>query len=81
MGAGASLKTAPIIVLAALVPTADSWRERGALVGAAVMVPLLTLMHLLVADFHQTVASLREHRALPGLGGLSLAAQPELAKQ
>jgi hypothetical protein len=80
IGLAASIKTAPILVLAALLPTAGTWKERAGLVVPAVLIPLIALAPFLIADGADTLAALRGHRALLGLGGISLLAQPELAR-
>jgi hypothetical protein len=73
------MKTSPVLVLFALLPSARSNRERIALVVAAAAVPLLTLAPWLIADPHGTVDALRSHRALPGTAGISMLVQPDLA--
>jgi hypothetical protein len=80
VGCGIALKTAPGLVLFALLPTARTGRERLALVAAAVAVPLVTLSPWLIADPHGTTEALRSHRAVPGVGGISLLVQPGLSK-
>jgi uncharacterized membrane protein len=80
IGLGTSIKTTPALMLFAVLPSTETWRERGALLGAAAAVPFLMLTPFLLADPGGTVDSLRSHRALPGLGGISLLAQPELVK-
>ena len=79
VGCGIALKTAPGLVLLALLPTARDGRERAALVAAAAAVPLLALAPWLAADPQGTVEALRSHRAVPGVGGLTLLVQPELS--
>ncbi len=66
IGIGASFKTVPGLLLFALLPSVRSVREGAALVVPALAVPLIALVPWLVADFEQTVKSLRTHRALPG---------------
>jgi Glycosyltransferase family 87 len=78
IGVGASLKTYPGFVVLALVPWASDRRELATLVGATIAVPLLALAPWLAAEPHATVRALR-YTGLPGLGGLSLLAQPDLA--
>ena len=80
VGCGIALKTAPGLVLLALLPTAKTNRERAALVAAAVAVPLVALAPWLIADPGGTTDALRTHRAVPGVGGLSLLVQPELPR-
>ncbi len=78
IGLGAALKTVPGFMLLALLPTARDGRERVVLIAAGVGLPLLTLAPFLVADHAGVIRALQYHGA-PGLGGLSLAVQPNLA--
>jgi hypothetical protein len=78
IGIGASLKTVPLLMLVALAPSARSRRELALLAGAALAIPLLLLAPFLVAD-PSGVETLRHYRGLPGLWGLSLVIQPDLA--
>lgn len=80
IGLGTAIKTVPIVLLAAFLPACRDRREAGALIGTAVAVPLATLAPWLIADGEATLQSLRQHRALPGIGGISLLIQPELGK-
>src|SRR3954470_16827662 len=80
VGAGIALKTAPGLVLFALLPTARDNRERAILAATAAAVPLITLAPWLIADPGGTTEALRSHRAVPGIGGLSLLLQPELSR-
>jgi hypothetical protein len=80
IGLAVVTKTSPLLVLFALLPSAREWRERAALCAAVAIVPLTAMAPFLVADGGATLDSLREHRALPGIGGLSLIAQPDLAR-
>lgn len=80
IGLGTAIKTVPIVLLAAFLPACRDRREAGALVAAAVAVPVLTLVPWLIADGEATLRSLRQHRALPGIGGISLVIQPDLGK-
>jgi hypothetical protein len=79
LGVAASIKTVPALVVLALLPTARSWREAGTLVACALAVPLALLAPFLIADFHGVREMLRYNGA-PGLGGLTLALQPDLAQ-
>jgi len=79
IGLGTSVKTVPLLVLFALLPSTRSWRERLALFAPAAAIPLLMLVPFLLATGDDTVNSLRQHKALPGVGGISLLVQPELA--
>jgi hypothetical protein len=80
VGCGIALKTAPGLVLLALLPLARSNRERAALAVAAAAVPLVLLAPWLLADPDGTTDALGSHRAVPGVGGLSLLVQPGLAQ-
>jgi hypothetical protein len=78
VGLGAAIKTVPLVLLLALLPTVRSRREAGVLIAAAVAVPLAMLAPFAVADPHG-VARLADYRGAPGVGGLSLVIQPGLA--
>jgi hypothetical protein len=78
VGVGAAIKTVPIFMLLALLPTARSWRERLLLVIPAVAIPVLMILPFLVAD-PNGVMTLSHYQSLPGFGGLSLLIQPDLA--
>jgi hypothetical protein len=78
VGVGAAIKTVPLFMLLALLPTARSWRERLLLVIPAVAIPLLMILPFLVAD-PNGVMTLSHYQSLPGFGGLSLLIQPDLA--
>lgn len=77
IGLAAAVKTAPILLLVALVPLVRSRRELFLLVGGATAIPLLALAPFAAADPHGVAHALRYH-GLPGLGGLSLVSQPDL---
>lgn len=79
IGVGVSVKTVPLVMLVALLPSAVSNRERLALVAPALLVPLVAMAPFLIEDFDGVRHSLEGHRALPGIGGISLVVQPELA--
>jgi len=79
VGLGAAVKTLPILLLLALMPSVRSRREGVELVAAAVAVPLLMTVPFVVADFDGTLDSLR-YRGIPGIGGISLLVQPSLAE-
>lgn len=78
IGIGASIKTVPFFLVFALLPTA-SWRERGELLAAAVLVPVLATAPFLLADGHDTLKALRANHGVPGWGSYSLLVQPGLA--
>ncbi len=78
IGIAASIKTVPLVMVLALAPTSRSVRELLVLVAGAVTVPLLALSPFLLADPHG-VLGLHHYASSPGMGGLSLVAQPDLA--
>ncbi len=79
VGLGAAVKTVPLFMVLALLPTARSRRERAILVGVAVALPALLLVPFLAADGHSTWGALRANHGIPGLGGPTLLVQPALA--
>jgi hypothetical protein len=79
VGAGAAIKTVPILMLVALLPTLRDRREAVLLVGCALAVPLVLLAPFIVADA-DGVRTMLGYKGAPGAGGLTLAVQPELAK-
>ena len=78
IGVGTAIKTVPLFMVLALLPTARSRREAAVLIGAAVAVPLVALLPWLVAHQHETAKSLTFNHGVPGLGGLSMLIQPGL---
>jgi hypothetical protein len=78
IGLGAAIKTAPLVMVLALLPSAEDWRERLALVCSALAIPALALVPFAIADPHG-VSHLLGYHGGPGAGGLSLAVQPDLA--
>lgn len=79
IGLGAALKTVPGLMLIALLPSARSHRERVVLVGCALAVPVALLAPFLATDADGVRHAL-EYTGVPGLGGLSLVVQPDLAR-
>jgi hypothetical protein len=79
VGLAASIKTVPALVVLALLPTGRGWREGAVLLGAAVLVPLVAILPFLIADLDGVREMLR-YNGVPGLGGLTLAVQPDLAE-
>ena len=79
IGLGTALKVVPILMLLVLLPWVSSRRDAAALVAPAIAVPLLAFAPFLAVDWHGTVYTFKEHRALPGFGGTSLFLQPRLA--
>ena len=79
IGLGIALKTAPGLMLFALLPTCRGRQEVLALLGGAAAVPVLGAIPFLLAD-PDGVRTVAEYRGVPGQAGLSLIAQPELAQ-
>lgn len=79
IGVGGLLKTVPLIVLLALLPSARSWREAATLVLVAGALPALAFLPFVVSDPAGVKEALR-YRGVPGVGGISLLVQPELAR-
>ena len=77
IGLGGSVKTVPLLLLLALLPSVRSPREAVTLVAGAAAVPLALLAPFLVSDAGAVWDHLT-YRGFPGLGGLSLIAQPDL---
>jgi hypothetical protein len=78
IGLGAAVKTVPLLLLVALVPTVRSPREGVTLVTAALAVPAAALAPFFLADPSGT-ATILSYSGGPGLGGLSLLVEPSLA--
>ncbi len=78
IGLGAAVKTVPVLLLVALLPSARSRREVVTLLGAAAVPVALAFLPFALAG---TLPSLERlsYRGLPGVGGLSLVVQPEIA--
>jgi hypothetical protein len=79
LGLGCAIKTAPILLILALLPTAVSRREMVRLAAWAAAIPLAVLAPFVVADPSGTVAALR-YGGFPGAGGIGLLVQPGLAR-
>lgn len=79
IGVGAALKTVPILMLIALLPTARGWREALTLVAAAVAVPLASLAPYLITE-PSALQSALHYAGGPGTGGITLAVQPDIAR-
>lgn len=79
IGVAAAIKTVPLVMLLALLPSARSLREGATLVLAAAAVLVVVLAPFLLADPHG-VLGIRRYTGAPGLGGLSLVLQPGLAQ-
>jgi hypothetical protein len=79
IGLGGCVKTVPLIMVLALLPSARTRREAVTLVAVAAALPLMAIAPFLVAD-PGGVRQAFTYEGLPGLGGLSLVAQPNLAE-
>lgn len=78
IGIGAAIKTVPGVMVLALLPSSRDRREALTVIAAAVAVPAILLAPFLLADPDGTSAVF-DYRGAPGLGGLSLVLQPDLA--
>ncbi len=79
IGAGALVKTVPLVAVLALLPWVRSAREGATLVTAAALLPVASLLPFAIAD-PSGVWEAVSYRGVPGVGGLSLVAQPDLAR-
>ena len=79
VGLGGIFKTVPLVMLVALLPTVRSWREAGWLLGSAAAVLVVASLPFLVATRATYEAAVRDYHGFPGVGGLSLVVQPDLA--
>ena len=79
IGLGGVLKTVPLVAVLGLLPWARSWREGAVLLASAAALPILAFLPFAVADPGGVLQALR-YRGVPGVGGISLVAQPELAR-
>ena len=79
IGVGGVVKTAPLLMVAALLPSAKSMKERVALVGGAAVPCVILFLPFVLADLDGVRGALG-YQGHPGLGGLSLALQPALAE-
>jgi hypothetical protein len=77
IGAGAAIKTVPILMLLALLPSVRSWREGVTLVITAAAIPLAVFAPWLVLD-GPGKSLVWTYRGGPGLGGISLLTDPSL---
>jgi hypothetical protein len=78
IGLGATVKTVPIFMLLALLPTARNVREGATLIVAACSLIAAVTVPYLVADAGDFTAAL-SYTGGPGLGGISMLVQPSLA--
>lgn len=77
IGLGGAIKTVPLLMVLALLPSARSTRERVTLIVSAALVPAVAMLPFVAADPVPTLRSL-QYRGAAGLGGLSLLVQPSL---
>ncbi len=78
IGIGAAVKTVPILLVIALLPTARTRREASLLLVSAVALPLLALLPFF-ATTPDGLRAVRDYRGVPGYAGLSLFAEPKLS--
>jgi hypothetical protein len=78
VGLGAAVKTVPLFLILALIPTARSRKEAVTTASLAVLVPALTLVPFLALDWAGTKEGLTFNKGVPGLGGPSVLLQPSL---
>lgn len=78
IGLGGALKTVPLLLVLALLPTARSRREGLTLLLAAAAPVILSFLPFAIAGTLPS-AHVLAYRGLPGVGDLSLVAQPDLA--
>lgn len=78
IGIGAAIKTVPLLLLLALLPSARSLREALTLSATAVAVPLALILPFAIADF-DGVREILGYSGAPGVAGISLLVQPGLA--
>ena len=77
IGAGAAIKTVPMLMVLALLPS-TTLRDGARLLAAAVAVPILAMAPFALSD-PDGVAGILDYRGAPGLGGFGLLVQPGLA--
>jgi hypothetical protein len=78
IGVGVAVKTFPIVVVLALLPTARRWSQAIAVTVTAIVVPALVTLPWYLAD-PRNVSFALSYRGGWGAGGLSLLVQPTLA--
>lgn len=78
IGLGGSVKTVPLFMVLPLLPHARSWREGATLLGSAAGVWLVAMAPWLLSDFDM-VRKAMEYTGAPGLGGVTVLLQPDLA--
>lgn len=80
IGAGIAVKTTPVFVLLALLPSVRSRREGLTLLAAAAAVPLAIMAPYLARTPGEVIDALG-YRGFPGTSPLSILLQPDLAEQ
>jgi glycosyl transferase family 87 len=80
LGLAGAIKTAPIVVVLALLPSSRNLREAARLLVVMGAVLLAICAPYLVSQGGELVHALR-YASIPGVGGLSLLVQPDLAKR
>ena len=78
IGVGGVVKTVPLLLVLALLPSVGSRREGAALLGGAVTPVALAFAPFALAGSLPSIDVLT-YRGLPGVGGISLLAQPTFA--
>ncbi len=79
VGVGGAIKWVLLFMVLAMLPTVRSRKEAGVLIASAVALPLASVLPFLIADWHHATKSLTANKGLPGIGGLSIMIQPNLA--
>lgn len=80
IGLAGAVKTAPLVMLLALLPAVGSRREALTLVAAAVAVPLALMVPFLLST-PDAVRHALGYKGFPGTSGLTFLLQPELSEQ
>ena len=78
IGVGGALKTIPLLMVLALLPSVRSWREAVTLMGAAATPVVVAFLPFALAGTLPEPDVLT-YRGVPGAGSLSLLVQPEIA--
>lgn len=78
IGLGAAVKTVPLLVVLALLPSARNRREAAVLVAAAVAIPAALMVPFLASDY-EGASEVLGYNGVPGVAGFSLVLQPALA--
>jgi hypothetical protein len=78
IGLAAAAKTVPLAMVIALAPTARDRRELATLIACAVAVPLVAIAPFALIDY-SGVRLISHYQGSPGMGGIGLILQPDLA--